>query len=92
MDYSYPEVRAHRLAIMRELAEQDEIDGLDLDFCRWAKHFPRDQGFEKAPISYRRSGLLAADGNRPPMGMQKLALPLPTGWTMDALHRLVSFG
>jgi hypothetical protein len=24
--------------------------------------------------------------------MQSLALALPTGWTMDALHKLVSFG
>jgi ABC-type multidrug transport system permease subunit len=24
--------------------------------------------------------------------MQKLALLLPTGWAMDALHKLVSFG
>jgi ABC-type Na+ efflux pump permease subunit len=27
-----------------------------------------------------------------PPWMQKLALALPTGWTMDGLHRLVSFG
>jgi len=27
-----------------------------------------------------------------PPWMQKLALCLPTGWTMDALHKLVSFG
>lgn len=27
-----------------------------------------------------------------PAWMQKLALLLPTGWTMDALHKLVSFG
>jgi len=27
-----------------------------------------------------------------PPWMQSLALALPTGWTMDALHRLVSFG
>jgi hypothetical protein len=24
--------------------------------------------------------------------MQSLALALPTGWTMDALHKLVNFG
>jgi ABC-type multidrug transport system permease subunit len=24
--------------------------------------------------------------------MQHLALALPTGWTMDALHKLISFG
>ena len=27
-----------------------------------------------------------------PRFMQKLALFLPTGWTMDAIHKLVSFG
>jgi len=27
-----------------------------------------------------------------PKWMQSLALALPTGWTMDALHQLVSFG
>ncbi len=27
-----------------------------------------------------------------PLWAQKLALALPTGWTMDALHRLMSFG
>ena len=50
LDYSHAEVRAHRLAIMREIAEQYPVDGLDLNFVRWAKHFPRDQGREKAPI------------------------------------------
>ena len=50
LDYSYPEVRAHRLGIMREIAEEYDVDGLELNFVRWAKHFPRDQGREKAPI------------------------------------------
>jgi ABC-type multidrug transport system permease subunit len=27
-----------------------------------------------------------------PAWMQKLSLALPTGWAMDALHKLVSFG
>jgi hypothetical protein len=50
LDYSYAEVRRHRLAIMREIAEQYDVDGLELNFVRWAKHFPRDKGREKAPI------------------------------------------
>ena len=50
LDYSYPEVREHRLAIMREIVEEYEVDGLELNFVRWAKHFPRDRGREKAPI------------------------------------------
>ncbi len=50
LDYSYPEVRAHRLAIMREIAQNYDVDGLELNFVRWAKHFPRDKGREKAPV------------------------------------------
>ena len=50
LDYTYEEVREHRLAIMREIAERYPVDGLELNFVRWAKHFPRDQGKQKAPI------------------------------------------
>jgi len=50
LDYSHPQVRAHRLAIFRELASNYDLDGLELDFCRWAKFFPRDRGFENAHI------------------------------------------
>jgi hypothetical protein len=50
LDYSHAEVRTHRLNIMREIAEEYDVDGLELNFVRWAKHFPRDKGREKAPI------------------------------------------
>lgn len=50
LDYSYREVRDHRFAIMREIVENYDVDGLELNFVRWAKHFPRDEGREKAPI------------------------------------------
>ncbi len=50
LDYGIAQVREHRLAIMRELVEQYDLDGLELNFCRWAKHFPRHQGRGKAPI------------------------------------------
>lgn len=49
-------------------------------------------------IAVLASNLLAALGGCwwpieiTPRWMQQLALVLPTGWTMDALHRLVSFG
>jgi len=43
LDYTYPEVRAHRLAIIEELAQQYDIDGIELDFTRWAKLFPREE-------------------------------------------------
>lgn len=50
MDYSVPEVRAHRLRILRELAENYDIDGIELDFTRWAKFFARNEAPAKAPI------------------------------------------
>lgn len=48
LDYSHPAVREHRLKIMREIVEDYDVDGLELNFVRWAKHFPRDKGREKA--------------------------------------------
>jgi len=50
LDYSYEEVREHRLAIMREIVEDYDVNGLELNFNRWAKHFPRHEGREKAHI------------------------------------------
>lgn len=50
LDYSFPEVRAHRLAIVRELAGRPEVDGLELNFIRWGKHFVREEAPDKAPI------------------------------------------
>ena len=50
MDYSFPGVRSHRLAIMEELVAEYDIDGLELNFIRWGKHFHRDLGREKTPI------------------------------------------
>ena len=50
LDYSHAEVREHRLGIMREIANEYDVDGLELNFVRWAKHLPRDKGREKAPI------------------------------------------
>ena len=50
LDYAIEPVRAHRLAIIREFAERRSIDGLELNFVRWAKHFPRDWGYQHAPM------------------------------------------
>ena len=50
LDYSIPEVRAHRLAILRELAEGYDIDGIELDFTRWAKFFARDEAPARARV------------------------------------------
>jgi len=53
LDYSFQEVRDHRMAIIKEIVTGYPVDGLELNFVRWAKHFPRDQGREKAPIMTR---------------------------------------
>ena len=50
LDYKFAEVRAHRLAILREIAEEYDVDGLSLNFMRWAKYFERDWGRFYAPI------------------------------------------
>ncbi|MBI2498071.1 MAG: hypothetical protein HYV75_09265, partial [Opitutae bacterium] len=60
LDYSFPQVRTHRLAIMRELAANYDLDGLELNFIRWGKHFPRDQGAAKAPIMTEFVGQIRA--------------------------------
>jgi hypothetical protein len=60
LDYSHPEVREHRLGIMREIVEGYGVDGLELNFVRWAKHFPRDKGREKAPIMTAYVGKIRA--------------------------------
>ena len=43
LDYGIPAVRQRYLAILGELARRRDIDGLELDFTRWGKYFPRDE-------------------------------------------------
>ena len=40
LNYAVPEVRAHRLQILREMATNYDIDGVELDWMRWCRHFP----------------------------------------------------
>ena len=56
LDYSHAEVRNHRLGIMREIVEEYDVDGLELNFVRWAKHFPRNKGREKSQVMTRYLG------------------------------------
>ena len=48
LDYSYSQVRDHRFEIMKEIVKNYDVDGLELNFVRWAKHFPRDRGRQNA--------------------------------------------
>ncbi len=56
MGCSVPEVRAHRLAIITEIAEQYDLDGVEWNVNRWAKHFPRHLRTERAPIMTEHVG------------------------------------
>ena len=49
-DYSYREVRDHRLAIIQELVQRYDWDGLELDFTRSPYLFPSNVAEERAPI------------------------------------------
>ena len=44
LNFAFPEVRARRLAELRECCERFAIDGLDLDFQRFPIYFPQDEG------------------------------------------------
>ena len=44
LNFAIPEVRALRLAELRECCERFNIDGLDLDFQRFPIYFPQDKG------------------------------------------------
>jgi uncharacterized lipoprotein YddW (UPF0748 family) len=40
LNYAIPEVQAHRLQILREMATNYDIDGLELNWMRCCRHFP----------------------------------------------------
>ncbi len=44
LNFAVPEVRAQRLAELRECCERYPIDGLDIDFQRFPIYFPQDEG------------------------------------------------
>lgn len=50
LNYAFPEVRAHRLAILREMAMNYDVDGIELDWMRWCRHFP--DGKQREHLSY----------------------------------------
>lgn len=50
LNYAVPEVRAHRLQILRELATNYDIDGIEIDWTRHGRHFPSERQKEHAPI------------------------------------------
>jgi hypothetical protein len=49
-NFAVPEVRAQKLALIRELCENYDLDGLELDFLRFYSYFP-----EETPLEQRRA-------------------------------------
>jgi len=50
MDYAHEGVRAHRMAILAELAENYDIDGIELDFMRSCRYFAPDEAEQNRGI------------------------------------------
>ena len=46
-DFSHPEVRQHYLAITKELLQRYDVDGVELDWMRFAHHFKREEARSK---------------------------------------------
>ena len=49
-DYAKPEVREYHLALVRELLERYDMDGLELDWMRFGRHLTPGHEGEQAPI------------------------------------------
>ncbi len=68
LNYEYPSVRAHYLALIRELVTQYEFEVLELDFLRFQCYFPREDFARHAGImtGFLRDvrALLAASGRK----------------------------
>jgi len=50
LDYSFEDVRNHRLAILTEIVRDYPVHGLELDFMRFCRHFPRPATNEQIAI------------------------------------------
>jgi len=40
LNFAVPEVQAHWLALLREMATNYDVDGIELNWMRWCRHFP----------------------------------------------------
>ncbi len=45
LDFTFPEVREHRLAIVEEVVERFDVDGVELDFMRHPAFFRPDEAY-----------------------------------------------
>jgi len=50
LDYTHEEVRARRIAVLRDIVENYDVDGIALNWMRWCRHFAKGQQRRKAHI------------------------------------------
>lgn len=50
LDFSHAEVRAHYIALLREVCERFDMDGLELDFMRFGHYFQNGEGFSNTGL------------------------------------------
>lgn len=76
MDYAHDGVRSHRLAIFTELAENYDIDGLELDFMRSCRYFAAARALDQRHIMTEFVGTVRAmlDGVAARKGRDRLLL------------------
>jgi hypothetical protein len=108
LNYARPEVRALRLAQLRECCERYPIDGLDLDFQRFPMYFrPGEEAANAATMTALirqvrdMTRQVGRDRGRPlllsvrvmPSPAQALAIGLdPIGWAREGLVDIVAAG
>ena len=87
-NYVVPQVREHMLALLRELAENYDLDGITVDFSRHAPHLPpgrewelRDHLTEFTEMARKMTLEVAAKRGRP------LLLAAKVSATLDGCHR-----
>jgi len=71
LDYKYPEVRAHMLAIICELFERFDVDGVELDYMRHPAFFRPEEAYSNRYLMTdfirrvrRRLDMVNAEGGR----------------------------
>ncbi len=88
MDYAVPQVREHRMAIMREQLERYDLDGLELDFMRVAPFFQLGRERAGAPImtQFVRDVRLLLDEIAAGKGRDRMILGARVETTLDQCH------
>ena len=85
LNYAVPEVRAHRMAILRELAANYDVDGIELDWMRWCRHFPhgRQREYLQVLTDFVRDVRAMLDEVAEAKGVPRLILGHRVAVTMD---------